>query len=503
MLDSRPLLTSSMASATVSRCWSSAALGWSDSGARRESMVAVAQAARTAGLVVVGDEVLSGAVPDTNSHFVSQRLHRLGVRLLKVVVVPDDVEAVANEIREFSGRYDVVLTSGGVGPTHDDKTYEAVARAFRLPLRFNAEVAKMVAAAHGLGLGGQPSESDVMLHPVLKMALVPAECRLHRILDTHDTTITKPIIQVRNVFVFPGSPANLRRAFAQLEGDIRGSTAVRFHCREVYLNVEEPLIVQPLNLAVEKFKGSVAFGSYPNCGGWRFPTKLTLESTSWETLHAATEFLLEQLPPSCVEGLSAVPMEDLLQFAESTPDLAFGKCLRETIQVLTECCNRYHPDELVLCFNGGKDATVLLHLACAVIRHHHPEHAAKPLHAFWVQSAEPFPEVREFVSRMVEQYNLHLDEVPGPIKVGLRTYLGGKPEVKAALIGVRRTDPYSSKLSAFQETDLGWPAVMRVSPILEWRYADVWTFLRELHLPYCSLYDQGPTPRTMTRASIT
>lgn len=66
-------------------------------------MVAAAHAARTAGLIVVGDEVLSGAVPDTNSHFVSQRLHRLGVRLLKVVVVPDDVEAVASEVREFSG----------------------------------------------------------------------------------------------------------------------------------------------------------------------------------------------------------------------------------------------------------------------------------------------------------------------------------------------------------------------------------------------------------------
>lgn len=58
---------------------------------------------RTAGLIIVGDEVLSGAVADTNSHFISQRLHRLGVRLLKVSVLPDDVEAVAAEVSEFSG----------------------------------------------------------------------------------------------------------------------------------------------------------------------------------------------------------------------------------------------------------------------------------------------------------------------------------------------------------------------------------------------------------------
>lgn len=71
----------------------------------------VAQRARTAGLIVVGDEVLSGAVVDTNSHFVSQRLHTLGVRLLKVVVLPDDADAIADEVRDFSR----CVSSGGRG----------------------------------------------------------------------------------------------------------------------------------------------------------------------------------------------------------------------------------------------------------------------------------------------------------------------------------------------------------------------------------------------------
>lgn len=445
---------------------------------------------RTAGLIVVGDEVLSGAVRDTNTHFVSQRLHQLGVRLLKVVVVPDDVDAIAAEVQEFAGRYDVVLTSGGVGPTHDDRTYEAVARAFRVPLTFNAEVAEMVAPGCPTSLHGG---GDVAQHPALKMALVPAECRLHRIRDTRGTTITKPVVQVHNVIVLPGSPANLRRAFAQLEGDIRGGSAVHFHCRQVYLNVEEPAIVHPLNLAVDKFKDSVAFGSYPNCGDWHYPTKLTLESTSWSSLRAATEYLLERLPAGSVHGVSPAPMEALRQYADTAPDAAFRKALQDAIQVLEECCDRYTPDQVVLCFNGGKDATVLLHLACAVIRHRYPDRADRPLHAFWVHSADPFPEVRDFVSRMVREYNLDVQELPGPIKTGLAAYLKEAPQIQAALIGVRRTDPYSASLSAFQVTDEGWPPVMRVSPILDWRYADVWTFLRGLHLPYCSLYDQGYT----------
>ncbi|KAK3913867.1 FAD synthase [Frankliniella fusca] len=456
-----------------------------------------ASRARTAGLIIVGDEVLSGSVADTNSHFIAERLHRLGVRLLKVTVLPDDVEAIAHEVLEFSQRFDVVLTSGGVGPTHDDRTYEAVSRAFGLPLQFNAEVAEMVAGHHGSSLGPgtdtgtaaavfglPPAPALVDSNPALKMAFVPATCKLHRIRDTRDTTITKPIVQ--------------------LEGDIRGESDVHFHCREVYLTVDEDVIVVPLNLAVEKFKDSVTFGSYPNCGQWPFPTKLTLESTSWESLHAATEYLLGRLDPAWVHGLSPAPMEALRRFAEAAPDPAFRTALGDALRVLDDCCDRYPPDQVVLCFNGGKDATVLLHLACAVIRHRHPEYAARPLHAFWVHSADPFPEVVAFVARMVEQYNLDLQELPGPIKVGLEKYLCDKPQIKAALIGVRRTDPYSSKLSAFQETDEGWPPVMRVSPLLDWRYADVWTFLRGLRLPYCSLYDQGccclPRGRRLTAA---
>lgn len=92
----------------------------------------------------------------------------------------------------------MVITSGGVGPTHDDKTYEGVATAFRLPLHFHAEVADMVAVHHG----GSPS--DLVQNPALKMALVPATCRLHRVPDTRGTTISKAIVQVHNVYIFPG-----------------------------------------------------------------------------------------------------------------------------------------------------------------------------------------------------------------------------------------------------------------------------------------------------------
>lgn len=66
-------------------------------------------------------------------------------------------------------------------------------------------------------------------------------------------------------------------------------------------------------------------------------------------------------------------------------------------------------------------------------------------------------------------------------------------ELKAILVGIRRTDPYGSDLFNFQVTDAGWPLFMRVHPVIDWHYADIWTFLRVLQIPYCKLYDLGYT----------
>lgn len=79
------------------------------------------------------------------------------------------------------------------------------------------------------------------------------------------------------------------------------------------------------------------------------------------------------------------------------------------------------------------------------------------------------------------------------MRVALKVYLDTYPQLKAILIGTRSTDPFASKLGPFEMTDDGWPDVMRVHPILDWTYADVWMFLRGNCVGYCELYDQGYT----------
>ena len=84
---------------------------------------------KTAGIILVGNEILSGKVEDANAVFLCRELRTLGVEVRRITVIPDEVQLIADEVATFSRDYDVVFTSGGVGPTHDDVTIEGVARA--------------------------------------------------------------------------------------------------------------------------------------------------------------------------------------------------------------------------------------------------------------------------------------------------------------------------------------------------------------------------------------
>src|SRR5712692_40023 len=85
--------------------------------------------AKSAGIILIGNEILSGKIIDANASYLCRELRALGVEVRKISVIPDEVELIASEVCLFSKSFDVVFTSGGVGPTHDDVTMEGVARA--------------------------------------------------------------------------------------------------------------------------------------------------------------------------------------------------------------------------------------------------------------------------------------------------------------------------------------------------------------------------------------
>ncbi|RKP09371.1 putative FAD synthetase [Thamnocephalis sphaerospora] len=185
--------------------------------------------------------------------------------------------------------------------------------------------------------------------------------------------------------------------------------------------------------------------------------------------------------------------------------------VRAALDVIEEAIARYGIEGLALSFNGGKDCTVLLHLwTAAVVRFQRTAHAAPAVAeppegsglellqgarvpAIYVGAYDPFPEVNVFTEHCSRAFGVVLHHENGPMRAGLERFMAACPAVRAVLVGIRRTDPFAASLEAFQATDPGWPSFMRVHPILDWDYCDIWAYLHEFSVPYCSLYDQGYT----------
>jgi len=236
---------------------------------------------RTAALIVIGNEILSGKVVDTNSSFLAGELRGLGVSLRRIVVIPDEIDVIADTVREVHPEYEVVFTSGGVGPTHDDVTIAGVAQAFG---RRVVREPSLVAALEEVY---QARINDARL----KMAEVPEGAEL--LASDH---LIVPVIVVGNVHVFPGVPEIFRRKFDAIKERFRERP---YLMRIVFFGVGEGVLAEHLNAMLRGFPDLMC-GSYPEFTNPEYKVRVTLESKEAEYLEAALRDLLARLPAEAV-----------------------------------------------------------------------------------------------------------------------------------------------------------------------------------------------------------
>lgn len=120
----------------------------------------------------------------------------------------------------------------------------------------------------------------------------------------------------------------------------------------------------------------------------------------------------------------------------------------------------------------------------------------------YVASEKAFEEVDTFVDNSCQEYGLQQIRLSEPMKAAFEHFLSENPTVKAIIVGIRRSDPYGQQLKPFDPTDSGWPDFMRVHPVLEWKYVNIWDFLRGTDSAYCCLYDKGYTSLGGTDSTV-
>jgi len=258
----------------------------------------------TAGLLLIGDELLSGKIRDENGHHLAKTLRRLGIAFVEMAMVRDDQEAIGEALLRLCRRADLVFTSGGVGPTHDDITLESIAAATGRPLVQHPELAASLRKYYAENLTEAAlSMADVPEGTTLRGGRGwPALClELDRDSDP---------VHAR-IYILPGVPGLFRSKLEHLEGSEgelpRGDG---WHLALVHTNLDESKLAPHLDALLAKYgapQGPLEIGSYPRWsraedGSLAFHVRITLEapSASASVAETARGELIEALGPEAL-----------------------------------------------------------------------------------------------------------------------------------------------------------------------------------------------------------
>ena len=202
----------------------------------------------TAAIIVIGDEILSGRTKDKNIGWLAENISAQGIQLIEARVIADNRQVIIDTVQTLSAAYDLVFTSGGIGPTHDDITTEAVAAAFHVPVIRHPEAERRLVAHY--------ANTDLEFNAARKkMAYIPETATL-----IDNPLSAAPGFVLQNVYVLPGVPVILQAMFEGLRNSLPGGvvmTRITVQCGTGEGNIA------PIMATVQSRYEGVSIGSYP------------------------------------------------------------------------------------------------------------------------------------------------------------------------------------------------------------------------------------------------
>ena len=237
-----------------------------------------------AGIIIIGNEVLSGRTKDLNTSTLAQWLNSLGINVQEVRVIPDIEKTIIDNVNELKSKFNYVFTTGGIGPTHDDITASSISKAFNLEYGIHKEAFSILEKYYDPGEFNEGRQ---------KMAKMPNTAKL--ILNP---TSGAPGFYVENVFCLPGVPSILKSMIGGLNNVLVGGDPIL--SKTVNLRTYESEIAKPLT-DVQNNNKDVDIGSYPFFRAGKLGVSIVLRSVDKKKIDKCNEQILEFINKKKIE----------------------------------------------------------------------------------------------------------------------------------------------------------------------------------------------------------
>jgi len=234
---------------------------------------------KTFGIIIIGNEILSGKTLDTNSHLICTELNSVGMVCKEIVTIPDIEKIISEKVNLFRQKFDFVFTTGGIGPTHDDKTSNAISSAFGDTLTLNKEAKKRLEKHYS---------DDLLTNARLKMAYVPSRAKL-----IDNPVSIAPGFYIENVFVFPGVPKILEVMLKDVLKKFKKNQK-KFIKKIITTTLSEGLIGEYLADIQRKYS-DIEIGSYPYFKKNSFGVSLVIIGERTKRVKEACDILIAYL----------------------------------------------------------------------------------------------------------------------------------------------------------------------------------------------------------------